>query len=923
MWRRSLVQALLVTVVSLAVGASQHHGKEHYAIEDIELLRWVDPLGREPMTYEEYAAMREETEEFRIDRAYDSGTRKSDSSLVAIIVHNALYPSIHSSLLQYVSDIEADGYSVSLYTTSGGAPVDLRTFLQGLPPDSLVGSLLVGDLPVAWYEMDEWEHEEFPIDLYYMDLDGTWGDGDSDGIFDAHGGSLEPDIWIGRLTASPCTLGGADEVSLLQSYFQRNHQYRAGATTLPKRALLYIDDDWAGSDEEWSQNLGLAYWERTVVADSEITMATDYSMRLDDGYELIQVCAHSSPWVHAFKYASGADWDHFNNFEILQRDPQAFFYNLFACSNARYVEVDYMGGWYVFNPAYGLAALGSTKTGSMLYFDEFYGPLRENKTLGEAFKEWFAKVGEQSRPWFYGMTLLGDPLLDLGREIAVASCTVDDDMVGESSGDGSETVDPGETIELHITLRNRGREILPSVAAVLTTTDPFVTVVDGNEEYGDIYPDSSAASLDDFDFSVLSSCPRGHHISFTLSVSAANGCSWIDGLALVVEEPVVCFFAHTVVDTATGNGDMNADPGETVDMDIILANTGLGSIGSGVSGKVASVSAELSTADPQVTIHVGTAQFGTILPGDTVRSTTPFSLTVDGACPAYHLVQFSMEITAGGWYTTADSFSLAIGENWAFYDNMEQGASGWSHDFITPGYLDEWHLTSQRNHTLGGGSSWKCGDDGPDPYSNYLDAGLVTPEIAVGEASVLSFWHWIDAETASDNVAWDGAIVEVNDGSGWQQIEPREGYPYTIIGGAEGPFPEGTPCFSGTYGWSDTEFDLSGYSGQVRFRFRFGSDMGVAKEGWYIDDITIWGFFFDCGDVNGDGRVTVADATYLVGFIYRGGSTPCGDGDVNNDGRFTIADALYIVTYVYRGGPAPCEPPSRALRSASRERDAW
>jgi len=501
MWRRSLVQALLVTV----------------AIEDIELLRWVDPLGREPMTYEEYAAMREETEEFRIDRAYDSGTRKSDSSLVAIIVHNALYPSIHSSLLQYVSDIEADGYSVSLYTTSGGAPVDLRTFLQGLPPDSLVGSLLVGDLPVAWYEMDEWEHEEFPIDLYYMDLDGTWGDGDSDGIFDAHGGSLEPDIWIGRLTASPCTLGGADEVSLLQSYFQRNHQYRAGATTLPKRALLYIDDDWAGSDEEWSQNLGLAYWERTVVADSEITMATDYSMRLDDGYELIQVCAHSSPWVHAFKYASGADWDHFNNFEILQRDPQAFFYNLFACSNARYVEVDYMGGWYVFNPAYGLAALGSTKTGSMLYFDEFYGPLRD---------------------------------------------------------------------ELHITLRNRGREILPSVAAVLTTTDPFVTVVDGNEEYGDIYPDSSAASLDDFDFSVLSSCPRGHHISFTLSVSAANGCSWIDGLALVVEEPVVCFFAHTVVDTATGNGDMNADPGETVDMDIILANTGLGSIGSGVSGKV-------------------------------------------------------------------------------------------------------------------------------------------------------------------------------------------------------------------------------------------------------------------------------------------------------------------------------------------------
>ena len=66
-----------------------------------------------------------------------------------------------------------------------------------------------------------------------------------------------------------------------------------------------------------------------------------------------------------------------------------------------------------------------------------------------------------------------------------------------------------------------------------------------------------------------------------------------------------------------------------------------------------------------------------------------------------------------------------------------------------------------------------------------------------------------------------------------------------------------------------------------------------------------------CGDCNGDGRITGADATYLVGFIYRGGPQPFGPADVNLDGRVTTADATYIISHIYRAGPAPCEPPQR------------
>jgi len=65
---------------------------------------------------------------------------------------------------------------------------------------------------------------------------------------------------------------------------------------------------------------------------------------------------------------------------------------------------------------------------------------------------------------------------------------------------------------------------------------------------------------------------------------------------------------------------------------------------------------------------------------------------------------------------------------------------------------------------------------------------------------------------------------------------------------------------------------------------------------------------YACGDCNGDGNVTIADATYLVSFIYGGGPSPVGEGDVNVDGRYTIADATYIVSYIYRAGPEPCNP---------------
>lgn len=107
----------------------------------------------------------------------------------------------------------------------------------------------------------------------------------------------------------------------------------------------------------------------------------------------------------------------------------------------------------------------------------------------------------------------------------------------------------------------------------------------------------------------------------------------------------------------------------------------------------------------------------------------------------------------------------------------------------------------------------------------------------------MTFWHWIDANIYSGTLAWDGGVVLIRESGGaWTQIGPIDNYPYSILRG-DGPFLPGTPCYSGTYDWTEEVFDLSAYSGVVEIMFRFGTDEYGQGEGWYIDDIWIGNTF--------------------------------------------------------------------------------
>jgi hypothetical protein len=96
---------------------------------------------------------------------------------------------------------------------------------------------------------------------------------------------------------------------------------------------------------------------------------------------------------------------------------------------------DYLGGMYVLGNDYGLGAIGSAKTGSMLNFDVYYallaGKLKADQAdladdwdvvvgkpanTGTAFLKWFRYIAKggfnnDEKAWHYGMVYIGDPTL--------------------------------------------------------------------------------------------------------------------------------------------------------------------------------------------------------------------------------------------------------------------------------------------------------------------------------------------------------------------------------------------------------------------------------------------------------------------------------------------------------------------------------
>ncbi len=109
-------------------------------------------------------------------------------------------------------------------------------------------------------------------------------------------------------------------------------------------------------------------------------------------------------------------------------------------------------------------------------------------------------------------------------------------IIDDSAGDGNGSVDPGETINLAVTLSNGGTDQATNVSATLSTTDTYVTITQNFSTYPNIASGGSETSNIDYTFNVDGSCPAAHEITFVLDISADTGYTNTSSFTIKVGE---------------------------------------------------------------------------------------------------------------------------------------------------------------------------------------------------------------------------------------------------------------------------------------------------------------------------------------------------------------------------------------------------
>lgn len=247
--------------------------------------------------------------------------------------------------------------------------------------------------------------------------------------------------------------------------------------------------------------------------------------------------------------------------------------------------------------------------------------------------------------------------------------------LNDAAGNGNGLLDYGESSMLNLAIENQGDTPATAVNVVLSTDNPYITITDNTELFGDIAIDAIVNVNDAFAFDVANNIPDAEQIIFTIAATDANDSTYTSNFTIEAHAPAFKTGVITL-NEISGNGNNRLDPDETATISISTINTG--------DYKAYDVTGQLTSASQYITIANPTVHWDSIRPGPMSAVLNVFDITVSPETPIGHYAEFTYQVNSQ-YHSMTKQFTYPVGlilEDWETgnftnFDWTFAGSSTW------------------------------------------------------------------------------------------------------------------------------------------------------------------------------------------------------------------------------------------------------
>ncbi len=209
-----------------------------------------------------------------------------------------------------------------------------------------------------------------------------------------------------------------------------------------------------------------------------------------------------------------------------------------------------------------------------------------------------------------------------------SSLDLDALAISEVSGNGDGTPNPGEVVDLQVTLRNNGSNAVSGGAATLSSPEAWASVQTGTASLGTVAAGGTAVAT--FRVAVASDAPGGDAAALRLDATGSGG-DWTSLVGLDVSGPAGSFNRLTF-----GGAGGDFDPGESGTLRFDLVNTG--------DLATAGVTGTLSCNSQWITVTDASGGWGALAPGGAAAQSDLFAIDISSGCYTGHVAWLRVEL---------------------------------------------------------------------------------------------------------------------------------------------------------------------------------------------------------------------------------------------------------------------------------------